>query len=125
LDLSFVRELFFLLPRSPEKIMETPEGLSAVSFVLAEAVGHRTERVDTPTAQMFLSQRSAPADGRDIMKTLSLFDQLALVAIFEAGKKLVSCLRNFVIAGMSRAFGISAIQGRTIENNFSLARQMR
>jgi hypothetical protein len=42
-----------------EKIMETPEGLSALSFVLARAVRHRTERVDTPTVLMFLSQRSA------------------------------------------------------------------
>jgi hypothetical protein len=33
------------------------------------------------------------------MKTLPLIDQLALVAIFKAGKKLVSCRQNFVIAG--------------------------
>jgi hypothetical protein len=66
--------------------------LSTLSFVLADAVHHRTESIETPTAQMFLSQRSAPADDRDIMKTLSLIDQLALVAIFKTGKKLVSCL---------------------------------
>jgi Cdc6-like AAA superfamily ATPase len=74
------------------------EALSALSFVIAEAVHHRTERIDAPTAQMFLSQRSAPADDRDIMKTLSLIDQLALVAIFKPWKKLVSCLQNSVIA---------------------------
>jgi hypothetical protein len=74
---------------------------------------------------MFLSQRSAPADDRNIMKTLSLIDQLALVAIFEAGEKLVSWTRNFIIARNGPPFGISEIQGRIIDNKLFLARQIR
>jgi hypothetical protein len=59
LNLSFVKKLFFLLPKPPEKLMETPERLSALSFLLARAVRHGTSRIDTPAAQIFLSQRSA------------------------------------------------------------------
>jgi hypothetical protein len=44
LNLNLIKKLFFLPPRPPEKIMETPETLSAWSFILAEAVHHKTSR---------------------------------------------------------------------------------
>jgi hypothetical protein len=72
LNLSLVKKLFFLSRRPPEKIMGAPERISALIFVLARAVRHRIERIDTPIAPMFLRQRNALADDGDIMKTLSL-----------------------------------------------------
>jgi hypothetical protein len=120
LESQFSQEALLFVAKTTRKDHGDARGLSALSFVLAEAVRHRIERADTPTAQMFFSQRSAPADDRDIMKPLSLIDQLALVAIFEAGKKLVSCLRNFIIAGNG-----TTIQGMTIKYRLFHKRYIR
>jgi hypothetical protein len=92
------------------------EVLSALSFVLAETIHHRTKSIDTPTAQMFLSQSSSPPDDRDIMNILSLVDQLALVAIFKAGRSWVRAHKTSSLLGMGLPFGISEIQGRMINS---------
>jgi Cdc6-like AAA superfamily ATPase len=72
------------------------EVLSALNFVLAEAIRGATEKVDIPTAKHLLDLRSAAGDDLRIIQTMSLVDQFALVAIFKAGKKWVSCLQGFL-----------------------------
>jgi Cdc6-like AAA superfamily ATPase len=72
------------------------EVLSALNWVLAESVRTRIQKVDIATAKKLLDLRNAAVDDRRVMQTMSLIDQLALVAIFKSGKKWVSCLQGFV-----------------------------
>jgi Cdc6-like AAA superfamily ATPase len=72
------------------------EVLSALNFVLSEAIRRKTDRIDIPIAKQFLDLRNAPTEEKQIMQTMPLIDQLALVAIFKTGKKWISCLQTFM-----------------------------
>jgi Cdc6-like AAA superfamily ATPase len=71
------------------------EVLSALNFVIAEALRKGVGRVDMATAKQMLDLRGASGEEQKVMRTMSLIDQMALVAIFKAGKKWVSCLQGF------------------------------
>jgi hypothetical protein len=72
------------------------EALSALGFVLAEAVREKAERLDLPTAKRLLDMRAAPADDMRVIASMGLIDQLALVAIFKGWKRWMSCLQGFI-----------------------------
>jgi Cdc6-like AAA superfamily ATPase len=89
--------LLFLAKTIGKDHGDAREVLSALNFVVTEAVRRGFERIDLAATRQFLDLRTAPAaDGRRVLGSMSLIDQFALVAICNAGKKWLSCLQRII-----------------------------